>query len=176
MLATIKNYDQRIEAGKRVEKNILDSLRALGYKIQDPTSHEDKYDKIDGWWIDKKDNKYPLQIKFRESGDDIIFEMMKDADRQVVGRDMISKAVIYLVANRQGFTRMYLTKLIKEKAKELLDMVQKDRAENPFKSTWRGHGWEIKLTVDRAYGQRKIMGFFDPDMFTASASWQLKIH
>ena len=60
MLAGL-DYDQRVDAGKRVEKKILDALRAKGIKIEDPTSSQDMHDKIDGWWLGKGNNqKYDL--------------------------------------------------------------------------------------------------------------------
>ena len=83
MLANITNYSDRISAGKRVEAEILNALRQKGYKIEDPTEQQDKYDKIDGWWVDKKNNKHGVQVKFRQSGDDILFELMKDLKRNI---------------------------------------------------------------------------------------------
>lgn len=175
MLATIGDYSKRIEAGKRVEHKIINSLRQMGYKIEDPTSREDMTDKIDGWWIDKKGNRYPLQIKFRQSGDDIIFELIQDVRLNNEGRDMKSKAVLYLVADTHGKTRMFLTAPIKQKAKEVLDVIQKELKQSPFQLDFRGHGWEAKMQYDKAHGQKKLVAYFSPDLFDALAVWDLNI-
>ncbi len=176
MLANIQNYGDRISAGKQVESSILNALRQKGYKIEDPTSGEDMYDKIDGWWVDKTQKKHSLQIKFRETGDDILFELVKDLDKNVDGRDMVSKAELYLVVDRNGVTRMFNTKPIKEKATQALRVIKQDLEKNPSKTDWSGSGWSIKVQVDRAHGQRKIVGYFSPKMFTPLATWNLKIH
>lgn len=176
MLANISNYSDRIDAGKRVEKTILDALRQKGYKINDPTSTEDKYDKIDGWWIGTKGTPYSVQVKFRQSGDDILFELVKDLNKNIPGRDLISKAHVYLVADRSGMTRMFLTKPIKEKAQHILDDIQKELKTQPNKTNWNGSGWQAKLQIDRAHGQPKIVAYFRPSLFQALATWQLNIH
>jgi hypothetical protein len=142
MLANIHHYATRIEAGKVVEQKILDALRKLGHKIEPATASEDMHDKIDGWWIGKTNNqRYPLQIKFREGGDDIIFELVADLDRRREGRDLKSKAVLYIVANTRGKTRMFLVHPIKTKALELLSMIEDDLQNNPFRTRWGGKDW-----------------------------------
>jgi hypothetical protein len=175
MLANINNYGDRISAGKETEAKILNALRRMGQQISDPTPEEDKYKKIDGWW-DLKGTKRPVQVKFRETGDDILFELVKDIDRNIEGRDMISEADLYLVVDRMGTTRVFLTRPIKEKAKEILNIVEKDRAQSPFKVNWWGTDWQVKMQVDRAHGQRKLVAYFDPKLFNALATWKLNIH
>lgn len=176
MLADIPDYNTRISAGKVVEKSILDGLRKRGIKIDNPSESEDKYEKIDGWWIDSKQRRHPLQVKFRQSGDDILFELTKDIDKKIVGRDLKSKATLYLVANRSGTTRLFFTKPIKEKAEQLLKTVEDDLKKEPHKTQWSGNGWEVKLQIDRAHGQRKLVAYFKPNLFDAIASWNLNIH
>jgi len=170
MLANIHNYGDRISAGKETEAKILNALRKMGQQISDPTPEEDKYKKIDGWW-DLKGTKRPVQVKFRETGDDILFELVKDIDRNIDGRDLISEADLYLVVNRE-----FLSKPIKEKAKEILAIVEKDRAQSPFKVNWWGTDWQVKLQIDRAHGQRKLVAYFKPELFNALATWKLNIH
>jgi hypothetical protein len=176
MLANISNYSDRIEAGKRVEHSILNGLRQKGIKIEDPTVQQDKYDKIDGWWVDTKGKKYPVQVKFRQSGDDILFELIKDIDRDIPGRDIISKAILYLVADRSGTTRLFHTQPIKDKAQQVLKMIEKEMETDPQKTEWSGPGWQAKLQVDRAHGQRKVIAYFRPTSFNALATWNLNIY
>lgn len=175
MLAGL-DYDQRVDAGKRVEKKILDSLRAKGMKIDDPTSSQDMMDKIDGWWLGKNNQKYPVQVKFRQSGNDILFEIVKDFDRNVAGRDMKSKSVLYLVADKHGKTRLYQTEPIKKKAQEILKTVQDDLKQNPRQDRWSGNGWEAKMQYDAAHGNKKLMAYFNPNSFNALATWDLNLY
>jgi hypothetical protein len=175
LTADIGNYNQRIAAGKVKEKMIVDQLRKYGVKIDDPTQQEDMYDKIDGWMYDSKGVKNSVQIKFRESGDDIIFEMVKDLDKNIPGRDMISKAQLYLVVDRTGAGKLINTDSVKKKAQELLKVVESDLEKNPNKTRWSNVGWEVKITQDRAHGQNKLMGYFNPKMFTIIHNWKFAL-
>lgn len=175
MLANISNYEDRISAGKVVEKRIIDAFRQMGYNIEDPTPSEDKEDKIDGWLIDKSQHRIPLQIKFRETGDDILFELVRDLDKGYPGRDLISKAALYLVVDRNGKTRMYLTKPIKERAQKIVDVLVPMIKKDSGKGLWTGNGWEIRVQHDRAHGQRKLVAYFSPDLFSPVGEWNLKI-
>jgi hypothetical protein len=172
MLANVSDYDARITAGKRVEKQILDALRKKGYRIEDPTSGEDKHDKIDGWWLDKQGKRFPIQVKYRETGDDIIFELIQDFSTNNAGRDMKSKAVLYLVADTHGTTRMFLVKPIKDKAQEIIQHVIGGLKTNPSETRFRGQGWEAKVQFDRAHGQKKLVAYLKPNLFSALATWQ----
>lgn len=176
MLANISNYSDRIQAGKQVEYSILNGLRQKGIKIENPTDQQDKYDKIDGWWVDVKGRKHPVQVKFRQSGDDILFELIKDVDRDIPGRDIISKATLYLVADRSGTTRLFHTQPIKDKARQILNTVEQEMETDPQKTEWDGLGWQAKLQVDRAHGQRKVVAYFKPTLFNALATWKLNIY
>lgn len=175
MLANIPDYTQRIQSGKHLERRILDALRNKGYRIDSPTAHEDQFDKIDGWWVGTKGGRYPVQVKVRESGDDIIFEIVADFSRNIKGRDLVSKASIYLVSDTHGTTRMYQTDQIKKEAEQILAMVTKSIQRHEPNRRWEGSGWEAKLTVDRATHALKLMAFFDPNKFQPLATWQLQL-
>jgi hypothetical protein len=176
ILADNPNYRDRISGGRRIETNILNQLREKGLTIENPKDSEDKYDKIDGWLINKNSNvKYAIQIKFRETGDDIIFELVKDLDKKIEGRDLISKASVYIVSDRNGKTRMLLTKEIKDKANQLLSVINSDLEKNPDKTFWHGNGYQVRIQTDRAHGQRKMVAYFTPNLFTIHATWDLNI-
>ena len=176
MLATTTDYSTRIHAGKQVEHKIIAQLRAKGMTIHDPTPEQDKYDKIDGIGVSPSGKNFSIQIKFRETGDDILFELVSDLDKKKPGRDIISKADLYIVADRNGTTRMFYTAPIKEKAKEILAAAEKDLTENPYKTRWEGNGWEAKMQWDHASGARKIVAYFDPRSFQELGHWKLTLH
>lgn len=166
-------YAQRVETGKRIERSIIEALRKKGYKIEDPTPHQDMIDKIDGWWIGPQGGRYGVQIKYRQRYDDILYELIKDVDRRILGRDFRSTADVYLVANERGITRMYLLQPIKQKAIELKNLAEKDLAEDPKKDYWRGPGWDMHLLYDRAEKTKKVIAHFSPWLFDELKSWKL---
>ena len=165
MLNTITNYNDRITLGKQQEARIIDFLKTKGYNIQLPTASEDKYDKIDGWFLPKSGGKLSFQLKFREGGDDLPFELIRDWDRNIEGRDLISKAQLYVVVNRSGRLSIYKTSEIKAKAQELLKLAD----ENPVDQ--KGSGFDLKFTIDKANGANKVMLFFNPLLFKSVASY-----
>jgi hypothetical protein len=168
-----QQYSDRVEAGRVVEKRILDTIRKAGIQVDDPTPEEDMYDKIDGW-IHWKGRRSSLQVKFREGGDDVIFEVVKDMDRSVVGRDMQSKAEFYAVMNLQHRIRLFATAPIKEMAETIRKHVLTEIIRFPNKDNWGSAArCNAKITTDKAHGNRKLMAYFNPGMLTMLAEWDL---
>ena len=175
MLATIANYDERISKGRYIEsqilKNLNDRVQSRGVKFEEPTEREDIESKIDAWLINPSNKKYSVQVKYRETGDDIIFEVIKDTNRWLDGRDMLSVSQLYLFVNRQGKARLYWTDPIKTKAKELKEIAEKDLTTNPNETKWFGEGWELKKHPDHATGTDKLVAFFNPNLFPVIETW-----
>lgn len=169
--AAITDYHQRVAAGKLVEHQIVTELRKQGINLTDPTSHEDMSDKIDGWIVEKDGSRHSVQIKYREGGDDIIFEIIKDIDRNIPGRDMESKAEFYLVVNRVGEGRLFEVKDIKDLAQKLLKYFESIK-DTTLKDEWYNTGWELKVRRDRAHGNRKLMAFMSPTLFKVVKLWR----
>lgn len=172
MLATITNYADRIAAGKITEKAILDALRKQGVVIENATPEEDSNDKIDGWIVENG-TRNALQVKFRETGDDILFEVVKDLHKDIPGRDSVSKAHYYLVMDRYGNARLFLTEPIKKLAQQLLTIAK--GLWHTGKTRWKGIGWELKITIDRANGHTKLMAYFNPGKFDCLGEWKVEL-
>lgn len=166
-----QNYKDRVEQGKAGEKEILDVLRKAGIEIADATPSQDIYDKVDGW-MNLNGTRVAVQVKFRESGDDVLFEIVKDIDKGIMGRDMRCKADYYLVKNTNGTIRMFLVAELKSKAKAIQDFVLGDLKKNPSKDSWGGNNVEVKIRVDKASGQRKLMAYFNPKKLKSFGEWQ----
>ena len=64
-----------------------------------------------------------IQIKFREGGDDVIFEILRDVDRIVDGRDLVSKADYYIVVDRHGIGRVFKTEQFKDLARQIKNAI-----------------------------------------------------
>ena len=167
------DYQARVTAGKAVEKEILDVLRKAGLVIEEPTAEEDMQDKIDGWIV-RNGVRVAIQVKYREGGDDVIFELVKDIDRGIIGRDMESKAQIYIVMDTTDTIRMFDVAEIKKMAELIKPGVLGELARDPSKKNWgnRDAACNVKITVDGRHGQRKLMAFFNPNKLKALGVWQ----
>ncbi len=140
---------QRVKEGKKMELRIIDSMKAAGFMVAPATEQEDKYQKIDGW-LDGQS----LQIKYRETGDDILFEVYKDWTKGIEGRDLCGKADLYACINRSGQGVIVKTAQIKDLIKAALPIV-KD------KGCYKAGGLDIKLRPDAYHGQLKCVAFID---------------
>ena len=112
----------------------------------------------------------PLQIKYRQTGDDILFEVsfMDHASQTMVwdGRDMIGKSSVYACLSNDGLVIWLChTFQIKAKAdalaKQLLTLYLKYN-----QTSLIAEKGEIKITQDRESGRRKMLFFAKPSMFS----------
>ena len=157
-----QHIDQRVQYGKSIEKQIFDSLVRCGMKLREPSNDEDKYDKIDGWWETPSGEK-PIQIKYRDTGDDILFEVMKDNKRGVPGRDMIGKAEFYAVLSRVG-GKIVLVSVAE--AKKLIAQMQSRAEEEGFdqRGNFRMGGAILRIRPDPRSQQDKLMAYIPVSM------------
>lgn len=169
MLATIRDYTERVKQGKEIEWRIVSALRKRleprGIKLEVPTNKEDVKDKIDLWVTNPKGRRLSVQVKYRESGDDLIFEIVKNVRLWDDGRDYICRAQLYFFVDRQGTGWLYWTDPIKASVKHLREKAKTDLDLNPCRMQWEDKGWEMKITTDHAHGNDKLMVFFKPTYF-----------
>jgi len=152
-----QDYDARVQYGKSIEQQIFDSLVGCGLKLRPPSTTEDKYDKIDGWW-DTGAGVKPIQIKYRDTGDDILFEVMKDYDRRVPGRDMIGKAEFYAVLSKTG-GKIVMVNVAE--AKQLIEDMVRDAEAGGFdeRGNYRQGGAMLRIRPDPRTNQDKLMAY-----------------
>jgi len=163
---------ERVVVGKAVEREIIEFLRTKGLHISPSSVGEDEHGKIDGWLV-WNGEKEPIQIKFREGGNDVIFEILRDIDKMLVGRDMESKATIYIVMDTYSTIRMFRVDDLKSHAKVLQKYVLDEHKIFPKKVNWgRREQCSVKITIDKANGKRKLMAYFNPTMLTVLGTWQ----
>lgn len=99
------NMDSRIIYGKSVERMICDTLRQeFGWVLIAATSNEDRYEKIDAFRHIEGTKFVPIQIKYRSSRDDILFEVHRFDGKPGYpnGRDYISRAQLYVGLSPEG--------------------------------------------------------------------------
>ena len=171
--ADIGDYSRRVETGRRVERKILDGLKHIGLNVLDASPDDDMRLGIDGYLVDTEGKKHSVQIKYRETGDDILLELIKDIAKGIPGRDMRSKAEYYLFVSREGTGKLFEMAPIKNIGDTLLLLFDKEQRTNPLKTLWgAGNKWEMKITTDRAHGQRKLMAYLSPSVFKAINVWE----
>jgi hypothetical protein len=152
-----QGISQRVQYGKSIEKQIFDNLVGCGLKLREPSTQEDKYDKIDGWWETPSGEK-PIQIKYRDTGDDILFEVLLDYERGIPGRDMVGKAVYYAVLTRTGGNIVMVSVA---EAKEMITAAQDAADLQGFdeRGNFRHKGVMLRIRPDPRTGQDKMMAY-----------------
>jgi len=167
MVIADRSFQDRVARGKALEKQIFDAvakmLEGTDYEIVSASQSADMHDKIDAY-IRNKTNKKQLtvQIKGRETGKDIIFEIMKDIDKGIEGRDMKGKAQLYIAKTPSGIVAASVP-------------MMKQAVRQHFEKNGYGNGkyigFEVRVTSGRGdEKQRKLMGFFSPSRFGSKIS------
>lgn len=118
---------ERVRQGKEFERNILQELKSLG-NVETSSFQEDTKSKLDGFItfdnpkFEHLQGKLAVQVKQRvQTGDDILLEVKKDFDKDIIGRDIKGESQIYVVCNRKGQIGVFETAKLKQKISELLD-------------------------------------------------------
>jgi hypothetical protein len=158
-----QNYNARVDYGKGVEDEIFQHLRTNGMNLSKPRANQDKFDKIDAWWNQGK-HSHPVQIKYRDTGDDILFEVYKDYQRKVPGRDMISRAKYYAVRNQAGEVNVFAVEDIKTIVNQMLNGLQHQgwSFRKDYVMNLPGGRGMLKLRPDPASGVEKVVAFIPP--------------
>jgi hypothetical protein len=159
-----QGMSQRVDYGKGIEDQIYKGMESCGLKLRKPSGREDMIDKIDGWWDDGT-QEHPVQIKYRDTGDDILFEVMKDYHGNIPGRDMIGKATHYAVLTRDGS----LIRIVRvADAKAIIGEMQKRADEDGFDQSdsyrmpVKGGTAMLRIRPDPRSGNVKLMAYIPP--------------
>lgn len=147
---------QQIDYGQGIEKQIFNNLVKCGLKLRSASEKEDMYDKVDAWWKTPQ-GEFGVQIKYKEAGNDIIFEVMKDYYKGIPGKDMVGKASFYAVLNTSNVIVMISlaeAKALIQKARELAQTEGFDERGN---FSWGNVS--LKLRPDKFTQQIKMMAY-----------------
>jgi hypothetical protein len=156
------DFNQRVRRGKVIEHQIITQMRANGMMIYETTKTDDMYQKIDAWWVREDGQRHGVQIKFRETGDDVIFEVYKDFDYKVWGRDLVGQSTYTLCVNRQGEGVLVSTQELKHKIHVALESLETKGWTNPTTKMFSNPFLQLKLRPDAYHGQNKLVGFIQP--------------
>lgn len=176
----------RVRHGRERERQIAKALKEqVGLPIQDASEFEDKERKVDRW-IAYPTGKVALQIKYREVGSDLLFEVYDkwfgwEDPKNKLGRDMFGDATEYAVLMQDRHTIVMVpTALAKETVKEMVDEAHKNgfsyHGHNGSTLRYFKHGKKLELKVQRdpGDGRQKMVAYIPADFFVAEA--QAKVY
>ena len=176
------SLDQRVRLkyGKEMESKIADSLKQCGLQVGKSSDREDRLKKVDRWLM-QNGTKIPLQIKFRESGDDLLFEVFDtfhgwNDHKNKIGRDMEGIAKLYAVLMRDGKTIIMVpTQPAKDVINEMLCEVRRSgwgsKSYTGATLTYRADGCNLtlKLQMDPFDGRSKMIAYIPQEYFAKQA-------
>jgi hypothetical protein len=163
---TTSSKPTRIRVSKKTQYAVIDYLRGLGYYIDDPTFEEDTQDGIDFWWYMNDKEWHSVQLKQRQSGDDLIHEIVFNTDTGSLGRDVKGISDYTLWIDRKQFGRMVLTDYLRKLTKT--QWLPTYRAKK-YRLVWDGPFWQLWKVQEKGdvgeYGEVrwKVLAFVKPD-------------
>jgi hypothetical protein len=171
-----QDTNARVKAGKEMEARIAAGLRNAGLKLSEASDTDDRLKKVDRW-IETTQGRKALQIKYRESGSDLLFEVFdtfhgwRDS-RNKTGRDMQGIATEYAVLlPDQKTVVMVDPKVAKEAIEDMLDEARCNGwsrtsfAGSTLNHRFKGFDMELKLQHDPADGRKKIVAYIPAAFF-----------
>lgn len=168
----------RVAHGRQREAQIATALRNAGLSIADASDHEDKHEKIDRWVMYPNGQRVALQIKYRETGNDILVEVFDkffgwDDPRNKIGRDMIGAASQYAVLlNDQTTIVIVESSQLKSLVEVMISGARQGWTVERYPvSTFRyfSHGvkLELKSQRDPRDGRQKMVAYIPANYFIA---------
>ena len=161
----------RVAHGRNRESQIANALNTqCGLNLTDATDADDKIHKIDRW-LNRNGQRIPLQIKYRETGDDLLFEVFDtfdgwDAPTNKVGRDMKGNARLYAVLRSDCRT---VNIIEVQNAKKIIDTLlmlakqmgwsESDGMFHTFRFRVNGQTAELKVQRDPGDGRSKMIAY-----------------
>lgn len=164
-------YNDRVRYGKGLESQIIQQMRAQGMCLDPASRRDDTCRKVDAWWVSPTTRR-GIQIKYRETGDDIIFEIYKDFQNKVLGRDMVGDSDLYLCVNRKGRGYLVSTREIKDIVNNALDLAK--QSSRPW-TTFSNQSIQMKLRPDAFHRQMKLVGFIRSESLHVIKHMQFKL-
>ena len=178
-------HRERVAFGKGKESVIMDAMRDVGWSVKPARDQEDYMQHIDAW-VKKTPQSaaIPVQIKYRDAGDDILLEVIKYwssemftrplMDSDFNGRDMSGVAIQYVGLNlSRDVLRVRSIKEGREIAKDMTEILAND-----FKTMGRQivkcKEGTIRITPDPANGREKVIAYINPEAFTDKQDIKLK--
>lgn len=178
-----------VRNGLMRERHIADALRdQIGLPIRNANQYEDRILKVDRWLV-YPDRRVALQIKYRENGKDLLFEVYDtfhswDDPKNKLGRDMYGEAAEYAVLMQDRKTIVMVpTDLAKETIYKMVEQAKKGwSVMSVYGNTLRYHesGCELNLKQQKDPQDKrwKMVAYIPADFFVAkeqASVYQVKL-
>ena len=166
----------RVRAGLVKEKQIADALKVY-LPVENATDTEDKIGKIDRW-IAYPTGRVALQIKYRETGKDLLFEVFDtwhgwNHKNNKVGRDMVGDAKEYAVLLQDGKTVVIVpTELAKTVIRRMMwaaEQVWSFIKDRTFHYKANGCDLQLKEQLDPYDLRHKMVAYIPAEYFAAES-------
>lgn len=172
----------RVKHGRERERQIAIALQQQHRLPIEESGHDDDCTRKIDRWVDYPTGRVALQIKYRETGADLLFEVFDkffgwDDPRNKVGRDMIGQASEYAVLLEDRKTVVMVpVELAKSAIQEMLDYAQTHgmTCGNSFKHFVSNHKLELKIQNDPSDGRQKMVAYMAAGYFISKA--QAKVY
>lgn len=166
--------NEQVKAGIEREKHITNALQSqYGLIFQQATEVEDKERKIDRWLIEGS-KRTPVQIKYRESGDDLLVEVYSKwygwgSEYNKIGRDMIGSAQLYLVLRKDKRTVVIVdSNVLKKIVNEMLEVAEGLKWENKVFNHFKVSGQvQLRVQHDPYDGRMKMVAYVPANVVIA---------
>lgn len=171
----------RVRHGLNRERQIAEALKLqAGLPIEDATDAEDRERKVDRW-IAYKGNRVALQIKYRETGEDLLFEVYDkffgwSDPRNKIGRDMLGDATEYAVLLQDRKTIVMVPVAVAKSAINIMIegaqrqwTVQGTNGGATFRYFANGAKLELKVQRDPRDGRPKMVAYIPAQYFASVA-------
>jgi hypothetical protein len=179
MLAN-QDVRQRVDAGKKQECLIIQALNRAGMNLSNPTNSEDLIEKVDAWG-QQNGQRMGIQIKFRETGKDLLFEVFDtffgfNNPKNKIGRDMKGIASHYAVKFDKNIV-LVEKKQAEEVIQEMLDEArcngwsERNQSSQTLYYQSNNHELQLKLQNDPADGRKKIVAYIPKEFFSNCKSY-----
>ena len=179
MLTRFLDSRDRVKHGKKREGQIADALKSqCGLTLVDASDRDDKERKIDRWLV-KDGTKTAVQIKYRETGDDLLVEVFDKWGGWThpinkLGRDMIGDSKLYAVLRMDRKTVvMVATSALKKIVGEMLAAAEAfgwtvDEGDQckTLRYSKAGGRCELKVQRDPRDGRTKMVAYIPANVLT----------
>lgn len=182
MPACYAEYRERVKEGKKREEQIaLALISQHNLPLQEATAHEDSTDKVDRWLLNPDGTRTAVQIKYRETSDELLFEVFHtfkgwNHDGNKVGRDMKGLSTLYAVLRQDqrtivmvpvSFAKLVIAEML-EGAKEC-GWITRDGKRRFFYHK-AGGKCELRVQNDPADGRQKMLAYIPASVFIFEAN------
>lgn len=164
------SYEQRIHDKEAQEKELWDRIKnKIPWTVEQTTQQQDQggIDAIiTGLKGGRPSPKSSIQLKMRQSGDDVLLEVIrpwppKDLNNPWTGRDLKTNVYLYYCVDTKGLLRIFAADMLKNTAKDLASQFIARNKNNPSIRSANFPQGEVKIVTDPSQQASYTLGKVD---------------